>query len=196
VDLSSEDIPPVVREPLVVHVSNAFQRKGVDFLLETARIVARVEPAAKFVVIGQDSDGLGVSNTANVEFLGPIYDRARLADYFRRASVFFLPHRFDRSPHVLVEAMSAGVPFVASAQGGSVELAAGGGTGFCIPIGDVDGYARAVLALLQDARLREEMGSRGKALMLEKYNWPAIARRIITLMSRALGSTDCPRASA
>jgi glycosyltransferase involved in cell wall biosynthesis len=185
VDLSTEAIPDAAREPLVLHVSNDFRRKGVDYLLATAERVAAVDPTIRFVVIGRDGSGLPVADTKNVTFTGPIYDRAQLADYFRRASLFFLPHRFDRSPHVLVEAMSAGLPLVTSAQGGASELVDGTGIGAAVAVGDVDGYAGAILHLMRDADARRTASIRARALMMERYNWPVIASRILERISRS-----------
>jgi glycosyltransferase involved in cell wall biosynthesis len=190
VDLSGEAINMKQREKLVLHVSNDFRRKGVDFLLETAARVARAEPTVRFVVIGRDSSRLPVTNTEHVSFLGPIWDRELLATHFRRASVFFLPHRFDRSPHVLAEALSGGLPIVTSAQGGPMELVEGQGTGFCEPVGDIDGYSRSILRILADLPLAEEMSQRARALMLRRYNWPAVARAILDCISRKLRQKD------
>lgn len=186
VDLSSEDNTTVEREPIVLHVSNDFRRKGVDYLVQTAARVRSAVPQAKFVVIGRDSSGLILSPENNVEVLGPIYDKAELASYFRRASLFFLPHRFDRSPHVLVEAMSAGLPLVASAQGGPVELIQGTGVGMLCPTGNIDAYADAIITLLRDEVARAEMGRRALALMRERYNWAAVANRILDVIARAI----------
>ncbi len=187
VDLSSEPIDINGREKLVLHVSNDFRRKGVDFLLETAARLARVDPTVRFVVIGQDSSGLAVADTEHVSFLGPIRDRETLSAYFRRAAVFFLPHRFDRSPNVLAEAMSAGLPMVTSLQGGPMEVVEGQGTGFCERVGDIDGYTRAIRQLLGDPELARRMSERSRALMLERYNWPVVARRILSFVAGAFG---------
>jgi glycosyltransferase involved in cell wall biosynthesis len=185
VDLSAEDNTGAAREPIVLHVSNDFRRKGVDHLLDTAARVRAAVPNAKFVVIGRDSSGLLLRPESNVEVLGPIYDKAVLSSYFRRASLFFLPHRFDRSPHVLVEAMSAGLPLVASEQGGPIELIRGTGTGMLCPTGNIDAYADAIVTLLREEAMRAEMGRRALALMRERYNWTSVANRILEIISRA-----------
>ena len=99
VDLSAEDPTTFRRAKIILHVSNNFHRKGVDFLVATAARVREVEPEARFVVIGRDASGLKVDNPGNVDFTGPIYERAVLESYFRRACLFFLTHRFYRSPH-------------------------------------------------------------------------------------------------
>ncbi len=183
VDLSAEQISPDTREPMVLHVSNDFHRKGLDFLVATAARVREQVPDARFVVIGSDYGGMkNVPTAPGVEFTGRISDRAQLENYFRKASLFFLPHRFDRSPHVLVEALSAGLPLVTSAQGGPEELAGNTGAGFTVPIGDIDGYARAVTTLLQNRELAAQMGATGKALMLRSYTWDAVAARILDVL--------------
>jgi glycosyltransferase involved in cell wall biosynthesis len=189
IDLSATPLPWSEREPLVLHVSNDFHRKGLDYLIETAARVRQSVPGARFVVIGSDYGRMPNPPTGEgVTFTGRISDRAVLADYFRRASVFFLPHRFDRSPHVLVEAMSAGIPLVASAQGGALELIEGTGAGFAVPIGDVAGYAKAILTLLTSPETAADMGQRGRRLMLRSYTWDAVAARLLdAVVSRPAG---------
>jgi glycosyltransferase involved in cell wall biosynthesis len=190
VDLSDENIDETTRRPIVLHVSNDFERKGVDFLVRTAEIVRSTLPQAEFIVIGRPGQfDVGVGGEA-VRFLGPINDKQELSRYFREASLFFLPHRYDRSPHVLVEAMSAGLPLVASRQGGCIELIENQGTGWLIPIGDVQGYARAISMLLTDARMRTRMGAAARDLMRRKYNWDRVAQEIAAVMRRRLGKRD------
>jgi glycosyltransferase involved in cell wall biosynthesis len=184
VDLSAEPVNDALREPIVLHISNDFYRKGIDYLIQTAAKVRSAIPNARFLVVGRDSSGFNVPASSDVEILGPIYDKPKLADLFRRASAFFLPHRFDRSPHVLVEAMSAGLPLVASAQGGAIEVISGRDTGFLCASGSIDEYASALIALLRDADLRSRMGANGVALMKERYNWPTIARRITQVIGQ------------
>ena len=183
IDLSNETDSDA-RDPIILHVSNAFYRKGLDYLAQAADQVCAVVPNARFVVVGRDRTGFRVPVSSKIEYLGPIYDQRRLAQLFRSASLFFLPHRFDRSPHVLIEAMSAGLPLVASAQGGAIELIEGRSTGYLCTPGSISEYADSIIALLRDADLRKRMGESGRALVRAKYNWPAIAQRVIDVISR------------
>jgi glycosyltransferase involved in cell wall biosynthesis len=187
IDLSNEELGSTLRDPVVLHVSNDFYRKGVDFLIDTAESVCQAIPKARFLVVGRDSSGFAVPTTSRVEFLGPVYDKVALAELFRKASVFFLPHRFDRSPHVLVEAMSASLPLVASSQGGAVEVIGGKDTGFLCEPGAIDQYAEAIITLLREPDLKQRMGSNGRKLMRQHYNWPIIAQRINNLIENAVG---------
>jgi glycosyltransferase involved in cell wall biosynthesis len=183
VDLSDET-PPGKRENIVLHVSNDFRRKGVDFLISTAEQVARQVPDVQFLVVGGDKRVDWARDTGSVRFLGVQRGEA-LDDLFRRAKVFFLPHRFDRSPHVLVEAMSAGLPLVTSAQGGPIEVIEGQGTGYSVPVGDIAGYASALVSLLTDETRRRAAGAAGLRLMRERYRWSVVADRIVTLIEAA-----------
>jgi glycosyltransferase involved in cell wall biosynthesis len=193
VDLSKESFDfgsqPTPR-PIVLHISNDFRRKGVDYLIECARILKKSNPETIFRVIGRDSSKLAISEAdrALVEFTGPIYDPVKLSNQFRNASVFFMPHRFDRSPHAIVEAMGAGLPVVTSAQGGAIELFEDGQAGMLCPPGDVRAYATALEFILSNNEPRARMGNHARLLVQEKYNWPAVAKKIITSIEKLLAS--------
>jgi glycosyltransferase involved in cell wall biosynthesis len=197
IDLSGEDIVRSPTDaPVVLHISNDFYRKGIDYLAATAERLRESHPDARFVVIGRDASHAHVDAGPNVEFLGPIYDRRVLTEHFRRATVFFLPHRFDRSPHVLVEAMSAGLPLVASAQGGPIELIEGRGTGVCVAPGDIDGYAAALRGMLGDRLGAARTGRRGRELMRTYYNWDSVAQRILSRVGAVVAPRTAVRTDA
>lgn len=189
-DLSGEVIPDEQRERIVLHVSNDFHRKGVDFLIETAKLVGAEMPDVKFVVIGRDSGKGHYSPPSNVSLMGPIYDKQELASWFRRSSIFFLPHRFDRSPHVLTEAMSAGLPLVASHQGGAVEVLEGTGVGSSVEPGNVRGYADAIMRLLRDRAEWKGCSVRAKQLQSTYYNWRGVADRMLQEISMRTSRAD------
>jgi glycosyltransferase involved in cell wall biosynthesis len=173
---------------MVLHVSSDFERKGVDFLIGTAEVVRATLPHVEFVVIGQSPFDVPIRSEA-VRFLGPISDKRELSRYFREASLFFLPHRYDRSPHVAVEAMSAGLPLVTSRQGGCIELIENQGTGWLIPIGDVPGYAQAISTLLTNQLLRARMGAAARNLMRQRYTWKQVAQEMVRVMTDRIGRT-------
>lgn len=188
VDLSGEQ-PARKTENVVLHVSNDFRRKGVDFLVRAAEQVAKVIPDVQFLVVGRDRRATWAADTPHVRFTGPVYGD-ELRQLFRRAKLFFLPHRFDRSPHVLVEAMSASLPIIVSAQGGPIELFAGEQIGSCVAVGDIAGYAKAICELLNDEDRRFRYGLAARKLMLQKYTWPVVADRILGIVSDSLPRTS------
>jgi len=185
VDLSEELVENYVRRPLVLHVSNDFRRKGVDWLLQTAELVGRRDASIEFALIGRLAEIKNFKLPQNVKYWGPIYDREKLANFFRTASVFFLPHRFDRSPHVLVEAMTAALPLIASKQGGAIELIEGTGVGSLCEPGDISAYAESILQLVGDKKARDAAGRSARVLQAKRYNWGSVATRIVSALSKA-----------
>jgi glycosyltransferase involved in cell wall biosynthesis len=87
-------------------------------------------------------------------------------------------------PMKIVEAMAAGLPVVATAQGDIPEIL--GGTGVLVPPGDTEALASAVRVLLQDPQLRRELGSRARARAMSKLTWDRVAARLVAVVT---GST-------
>lgn len=105
-----------------------------------------------------------------VAFLGPLYDEDLCAAY-ASADIFVLPSDSETLGFVVMEAMASGVPVVAADAGGIPDMVQDRETGFLVPVGDVDGYVRAIEDIGMDhASRRKEMGQRGRALT-ETWTW-------------------------
>jgi glycosyltransferase involved in cell wall biosynthesis len=183
INLLNEDILVNENEPTVLFVGHDFYRKGVDFLREAIPLVVREVPTARFVVVGENSDKLSLQAHPNLELTGAIRDIERMKVLYRKATIFVLPHRFDRSPHVLVEAMSAGKPIVTSNQGGAVEVVQNGKNGFIIEVGDIKALANSIVKLLKDKDLCKAFGTEAKKIMSHDYTWEAVASKMITIIN-------------
>ncbi|HDD34384.1 MAG TPA: glycosyltransferase, partial [Thermofilaceae archaeon] len=79
---------------------------------------------------------------------------------------------------VALEAMATGRPVVASRVGGLSEVVIEGETGVLVPPGDPVALAGALRALYEDGELRAQMGRRGRARVLELYDWRVVIRRL------------------
>ena len=95
----------------------------------------------------------------NVRMLGHRSDARMLLD---AADVFVLPSRHEGMPLVLLEAMDAGLPVVATRVIGSEEVVVDGETGFLVPSQDAGALAVAIGRLLEDAGLRRRFGAAGR----------------------------------
>ena len=71
---------------------------------------------------------------------------------------------------VILEAMAARKPVVATAHGGPCEIVLHGRTGFLIPLGEPAAAAKVLVELAQDPRLREQMGMEGYRLAKDRFN--------------------------
>jgi glycosyltransferase involved in cell wall biosynthesis len=131
--------------PLAVTVSVLRAGKGIEVLLDAA---ARV-PDMQFLVIGDGPKRAAwqaLDRTGRVRWAGY---RTDVNELLAGADVFVHPSLDDAFPTVLLEAMAAGLPVVASRVGGIPEIVADGVTGRLVPPGD----AAALAAAIQDPAL-------------------------------------------
>jgi D-inositol-3-phosphate glycosyltransferase len=114
-----------------------------------------------------------------VTFLGGRAQSA-LPYYYSAADLVVMPSRYESFGLAALEAMACGTPVVASDVGGLSFIVKNGETGFLIPEGDEAGFAEAILKLLLDVKLREQMSAKAVAAARE-YAWPAITGKILDL---------------
>jgi phosphatidylinositol alpha-mannosyltransferase len=102
-----------------------------------------------------------------------------LPRYYRTATVFCAPSTgFESFGIVLLEAMAAGVPIVASKIAGYCSVLEDGVQGLLVPPGDAQAIARAIIALVHDPTRRARMSEAGK-LKATQYDWDIVARRLL-----------------
>jgi glycosyltransferase involved in cell wall biosynthesis len=126
-----------------------------------------------------------------VRFLGR---RRDIADLLACADIFVLPSRREGLPMVLLEAMAAGRPIVATAVGEIPAVFAGGG-GECVAPDDSRALKNALAALLIDRERREALGHSARATLLRRCTAATMAERYVTLYRSLVGRMpyeNCP----
>lgn len=175
--------------PRAVHVSNFRPVKRVPWLIE-AFALATAGTQAELVLVGDGptrSDscetarrlGLG----ARVRFLG---ERDALPELLSPADVFLLSSSEESFGLSALEAMSCGVPVVATAVGGVPEVILDGVTGLLSPPEDQALFARRVRELLFDPERSRKMGRAARADVLERFARDPIVSRYEDLYRRVL----------
>jgi sugar transferase (PEP-CTERM/EpsH1 system associated) len=101
-------------------------------------------------------------------------NRSDVPALLRAFDVFALPSLNEGISNTILEAMATGVPVVASAVGGNVELIDDGATGLLVPAGDSDALAGAFLRYLADGTLRTSHGRRARAAASERFSLSAM----------------------
>ena len=144
---------------VVLYVGKLSPGKGIADFLEAAR---RVAPAVADVVFVVAGDGDVVTTESFVRRLGPLPNHDVLALY-PLADVVVVPSVIpDALSRVILEAMAAARPVIATRVGGSPELVLDGKTGLLVERNDPAGLAAAMLTLLGDDVLRSTMGAAGR----------------------------------
>ncbi len=115
---------------------------------------------------------LGVAD--RVVFRG-LVDYSRMVELYRSAAVLVNPSISETFGMTLIEAMSCGLPVVASETGGMPAIVGEGACGILVEPGNAAALASAILRLLRDDRLRESMGRAGRKRVLEDFAWDRVA---------------------
>jgi glycosyltransferase involved in cell wall biosynthesis len=179
--------------PIVGMIGALDPRKRPEMFLRSARTVLDSRPDAWFLLVGAVYRGQA-GNLADYEaslralaeelslkeraiFTGYREDAFRI---LQNLDVLVLPSQREALGGVLVEALIAGVPAVASNVDGVAEVVADGVTGILAPVEDEGAFASGVLRLLQDGTVRERM-SRASLERAHEYDQDRLCRRLETI---------------
>jgi glycosyltransferase involved in cell wall biosynthesis len=157
-----------------MQVGRLSAQKNPLALVEGAARVRQERPDARFVLIGEGSLREAVAArirelglAGHVRLSGWRDDAARL---MAAADVVTLTSRWEGVPHTLLEAMAWSRPVVATAVNGCPEVVVDGVTGYLVSPGEVAGWARCVVALLDDPDAAATMGQQGKRRVEERFS--------------------------
>jgi glycosyltransferase involved in cell wall biosynthesis len=106
--------------------------------------------------------------------------------FYRFATVAALPSRIEGLSQALLEAMSLGVPVIASAAGGNPELITPGETGLLVPPLDPAAWTRALERMLGDEAFRARVARAGRALARGEFTIPRTAERTEVVYREAI----------
>jgi len=176
----------------ILFVGRLEKRKGLSYLLKAYRLVKQEIPNSRFIVVGPGTrlrrkyeKQVKRSRLEDVVFVGYVRG-SELPRYYKAADVFCAPALGHESfGIVLLEAMAVGTPVVASNIKGYAGVLSHGAEGLLVPPKDVNALAQALISLLKDEALRQQMGSRG-IIKARDYNWGNIAKRVLRYYMRVL----------
>jgi glycosyltransferase involved in cell wall biosynthesis len=189
------DIPPAA--PLLLAISRLEQQKGLDVAIEALAQVRAAGSPATLLILGGGSleselkalaEARGVA--AAVIFAGRTGD---VAHWLERADVFVHPARWEGFGLVLLEAMLAQLPIVASRVSSIPEIVVDGATGLVVAPDDAEALAAALETLLSDTALRAAYGAAGLDRARREFSVAQMAERTMDVYR---GASGCPPAAS
>jgi glycosyltransferase involved in cell wall biosynthesis len=195
-----DDLPTAVSEltpeqagispdaPLVLAIGRLIEQKDHATLLGAFARVRHDHPAARLVILGWGR--LEEATKARVRDLGLedavlLPGRVEPAAWLARADVFAHTSRWEGFGIVLLEAMLAGLPVVATRVSAVPEIVIDGATGILAPAGDEEAVAEALSALLADPALRHSLGDAGRRRAHDEFSVARMTDRTIALYEGA-----------
>jgi glycosyltransferase involved in cell wall biosynthesis len=183
-DAEATDIPALPREPYLLFVGDLRAHKGLDVLLAAYRRLVDPPP---LVLVGE-IQGAAVSGfPPGVITVGAV-PNAAVATAWSRALVGIVPSIWPEPFGIVVlEAMTAGCPVVASAIGGIPEIITDDVDGVLVPPSDPAALAGALTALLADDERRARLG-RAALVTSERYRSDVVAAEAEGVYEQALAA--------
>lgn len=170
-------------EKVILFVGRVHEIKGLDILINALHRTLQSVRGVKLVLAGPDDGymktlkGMALAKgiISDVTFTGLLSGEEKLAAY-SAADVFVLPSRSEGFSVTVLEACASGLPVILTDRCNFPEIKTYG-AGLEVPCMESPLY-EALISLLGNDEQRKEMGNKGKAMVLSKYNWDSIVKRL------------------
>ncbi len=191
-------IPVIEKNKIIItYIANYKASKGFGVFLEAiALLPAEIKNSVEIHALGQWSD-LNFKDTCEASIksngLNIIFHDPKIADdkfqLLAKTSVFvFTPIAPEGHPWVIVEAMAAGLPVIATDQGAIKESVIDNYNGFIIPAGNSKVLCEKLILLINDAALRKSMGENSKLRYLENFTEDKMVENLSGVINTVLNN--------
>ncbi len=157
----------------LIHVSNFRPVKRVEDLVYSMCVLTKEVPTARLILVGDGPDRHMVERLIdkldlrkNIRMMGYRND---IPEILRCADALVMSSETESAPLTILEAMSIGLPIIASKVGGIPEQVKDGHNGFLVPVKRPGAIAEAAAKLNSDTELQTRMGENSRKMVLEKF---------------------------
>jgi glycosyltransferase involved in cell wall biosynthesis len=184
----------------ILFIGRLLPNKGVKIFMEAANIICTKSPKrATFKIVGDNRYSAQLNEffeksevSKNFQFIGKV---PKVSTILQEGGIFVRPSYTEGMPLTVLEAMSAGLPIVATNVGGTSELIKNNDTGLLVEAGDSRQLAEAILSLLEDPKHAKKLGQNAHAFIKQgyskKYSWDAVAAKNLSVYNELTGEYVC-----
>ena len=176
----------------VLFVGRLAAAKGLPILLDAIAALRREMPSIELTLAGDGPDRQRLEDQAarlgsaeNLRFLGP-GSQAKVRELLAQSDVFALASFAEGVPVVLMEAMAACVPVIATRIAGIPELVDDGACGLLVTPGDARALASAIVRLLSDPALRNRLGEAGREKVAGGFNLTTESEQLCEILTASV----------
>lgn len=168
-------------------------RKNVSMLLRSLQLVSKMGVRRfRVILVGRYSERVdalvrSISERTGIDIrLIRFLPRENLSSIYCGSDVFVYPSFYEELGYALLEAMSFGLPVVATDIPVFREITENGRNGFLVPVNDYRKMATALRTLIENEDLRKKLSMESLRIVREKYSWKAVAPNLVKLYQDVL----------
>jgi glycosyltransferase involved in cell wall biosynthesis len=183
--------PPGI--PIVLFASRILWDKGVGEFVEASRLLKAYGTECRMVIAGipdaanpQSVDDSTMKRWREEGFVELWGLRTDMPEVLKQAGIVVLPSYREGMPRILLEAAAMGRPIIATDVPGCRYIVSNGVNGYLVPVRDPVALAKAIEVLVDDPRLRAEMGERGHKIAVSEFSEEKTIRETIAFFRETL----------
>jgi glycosyltransferase involved in cell wall biosynthesis len=170
---------------IIMYAGRLVPEKRVDHLLKIWKEVRAKFPLAHLLIVGagEEQARLEAMKVDGVQFTGQVEDAV---PYLQASDLFVLPSSTEGLSNSMLEAMSCGLPVLATTVGGAPDVIEHQVSGWLIPPEDIDALRQGLDTLLGDKALRFSLGSNARQRILSGFSLDSVARHLAGLYQQLM----------
>ena len=171
---------------IIAFSGNPTIRKGADLL---PQICARLDENIEIVCTKGLRNRSNLPSAENLRLIAPV-PHQRMKEFYNGADILLMPTVREGLPFAVLEAMSCGLPVVASNSSSLPELVVDGAGGYLSSVGDADRFAQNINRLARDYTQRTMMGEYNRARVLRKFTMQGMITKYATLFEEVMAESS------
>jgi len=180
----------------ITYVGGIHERKGIGVLVNAFNNIAKKIPDARLIIIGIGDNSLKLklqkysiecNLSDRIEWKGSC-SHSQILNELLKSKIFVLPSFIDNSPNSLCEALSLGVPSIASNIGGIPSIISNGKNGILVQPGNMNDLEDKIYDLIYDAQKRQFLSKNSRKLAIERYQPEVVAKIYKKIYNRIINS--------
>lgn len=188
----SEAEPMRNTEDSILFFGRIWPYKGLEYLIRAEPLISAQRPNAKIIIAGEGEDFAPYQqmmvNPDRFVVHNHFIPDSQIPGFFQQADLVVLPYIEASQSGVIATAYSFAKPVIASAVGGLCEQVDHGQTGLLIPPADAQQLADAILTLLEDRPLRQQLGRNGQRKVESEWSAATVARQTLQVYEQAIAT--------
>lgn len=175
---------PVQKEDRIIFAGRLDYQKGLDWLLDTTPDWLGKLPTTELWIVGEGKERQRLVNQLTNSKFDAVRDRIRFVGWrsdasqlIATSSLLVLSSRWEGMPNVLLEAMAAGLPVVATQTEGVIEVLGPLAEKQSCRFGDLEQFAKLILNIANNRNLAEQLGQQNRRRVAEQFSLDAVVRQ-------------------